>query len=396
MGAVQAVYWLAVAGLVYPYLVYPAVLAVLGRLGGRPVRRVEGGGPGSVSVVIAACDEAAAIGRRVGEFTDRIVAEGLEGEVLIVSDGSTDATAAVARSAARDGVPVQVVELPRNQGKAAALSAGCAVARHEVLVLADARQSWAPDALRRLLENFADPEVGAVSGRLVVEAAPGVMAGVGLYWRLESWMRRQEGRIHSTVGLTGAVAAVRRALFRPVPPGTLLDDVYWPLQVVMQGYRVVLDERAVAFDRLPDRVGAEFRRKVRTLGGNFQLLTLLPAALLPWRNPVWFAFVSHKLARLAVPWATLAALGLSAWLGGPLYGSLCALQTAALLVGLAGLSPRVAARSRLAAAGAAFLVLNAAAAAGLWVWATGRAASAWNRTEYQPGPSSAPLEEANR
>ena len=86
---------------------------------------------------------------------------------------------------------------------------------------------------------------------------------------------------------------MRRELFRPIPRGTILDDVYWPLQVAMQGYRVVHDERAAAFDRLPERTADEFRRKVRTLAGNFQLVARLPAVLLPWRNPVWLQFLSR-------------------------------------------------------------------------------------------------------
>ena len=89
-----------------------------------------------------------------------------------------------------------------------------------------------------------------------------------MYWKFEKWIRRTESQLYSMVGATGAISAVRRELFRPVPAGTLLDDVYWPLQVAMQGYRVVHDSRAKAYDRLPGRVKDEFRRKVRTLAGN--------------------------------------------------------------------------------------------------------------------------------
>src|ERR1019366_2199678 len=110
----------------------------------------------------------------------------------------------------------------------------------------------------------------------------------------------------SQVGVTGAISAVRRPLFRPIPPGTLLDDVYWPMLVVLQGQRVVHDERAKAFDQLPANPHDEFCRKVRTLAGNFQLLTLLPwSAFWPWRNRVWWQWTSHKLLRLASPWALL-------------------------------------------------------------------------------------------
>jgi cellulose synthase/poly-beta-1,6-N-acetylglucosamine synthase-like glycosyltransferase len=325
-------------------------------------------------------NEEAAIGRRVREFAGLIDGSGLRGEIIVVSDGSTDGTAQAGRAA---GVGIaHVVELTTNVGKAAALSAGCAGASNDVLVFADARQTWATDALERLLENYADPSVGGAGGDLVVEEAPGVMAGVGLYWRFEKWLRRTESRLHSSVGLTGAICSVRRDLFRPIPPGTILDDVYWPLRVVMQGYRVVHDDRAHAFDRLPDRARDEFRRKVRTLSGNFQLVVRLPCLLLPWRNPIWWQFVSHKLARLVVPWALLGALGLSAALGGPLYRFLFLIQVLGYVVGLAGVIG-LGTRSRAVTAASSFLVLNAAAWMAFWVWISGRSARSWGKVTYK-------------
>jgi cellulose synthase/poly-beta-1,6-N-acetylglucosamine synthase-like glycosyltransferase len=285
---------------------------------------------------------------------------------------------------------VRVVELPQRVGKAVALSRGCSEARHEILVFADARQTWAPDALKRLLENFADPRVGAVSGELIVESAPGVMAGVGLYWRYEKWLRQTESQIHSVVGVTGAISAVRRQLFRPIPAGTLLDDVYWPLRVTMQGYRVVHDQRAIAHDRLPERARDEFRRKVRTLAGNFQLLTRLPMALLPWRNPLWLQFLSHKVLRLLVPWALLGLLITSALLGGPFYRGALAAQLGSYVIGLSGIWKVVGARVRPASAAASFLVLNAAAWLAFWVWISGRAGRSWRKVSYGRAPLSSP------
>jgi len=283
---------------------------------------------------------------------------------------------------------VRVLELPARSGKAVALSAGCAAAAHDLLVFADVRQRWDPAALRMLVENFADPSIGAVSGELVLESAPGVISGVGLYWRYEKWLRKKESQIHSTVGVTGAIAAVRRGLFRAIPAGTLLDDVYWPLQVAMQGFRVVHDQRAVAYDRLPERARDEFRRKVRTLTGNFQLLTRLPGAVLPWRNPVWFQFVSHKLLRLVAPWAMLAMLVLSAVLPAPGYRIAFAAQLAAYAFGLIGICTMASGRGRLLAAAGSFLVLNAAAWLAFWVWAFGRSGRAWRKTAYHSTPLS--------
>ncbi len=174
---------------------------------------------------------------------------------------------------------MRVLELPERVGQGGRPVAGLRRRVHEILVFADVRQTWAADALPRMLANFADPAVGAVSGDLIVRDADGALAGVGLYWRFEKWLRRQESRLWSGVGATGAISAVRRELFRPIPRGTILDDVYWPMRVALQGYRVVHDEQAHAFDRLPDRTGDEFRRKVRTLSGCFQLAARLPAVL---------------------------------------------------------------------------------------------------------------------
>jgi cellulose synthase/poly-beta-1,6-N-acetylglucosamine synthase-like glycosyltransferase len=238
-----------------------------------------------------------------------------------------------------------------------------------------------------LLENFADPEVGAVSGDLVLTNKPGVLRGVGAYWTFEKWLRRQESQVYATVGVTGAISAVRRELFQPIPPGVLLDDVYWPLHVVLQGYRVIHDERARAFDRLPDKAQDEFRRKVRTLAGNFQLLTRLPAALLPGVNPVWIQFVSHKLLRLVVPWALLTMLVLSALLPGMFYLAAFWLQVAFYTLGLGGMVAEPKPRGRLVAAASSFLVLNAAAFAAFWVWACGRASQSWTKVAYQPTPA---------
>jgi cellulose synthase/poly-beta-1,6-N-acetylglucosamine synthase-like glycosyltransferase len=391
MTTLELCFWLASACVVYVYAGYPLLLGVLARL--RRPKRQPGVVPTSVSVVVAAHNEEDTICRRLDELTEMIAASGLTGEVIVVSDGSTDATASLARAHRKGNV--RVLDLPTNGGKAAALTAGCAAAVHEVIVFADTRQSWDASALSLLLENFGDRSVGAVSGDLVVERAPGVLAGVGLYWRYEKWLRRQESRVHSLVSATGAISAVRRELFRPIPNHTILDDVYWPLCVTMQGFRVVHDARARAYDRLPDHSRDEFRRKVRTLSGNFQLLTRLPVALLPWRNPVWFQLLSHKLLRLAVPWALLLLLGLSAVLNGPVYQVAFWGQVCCYTLGLVGIWEGPAARLRLASAAGSFLVLNAAAWLAFWVWVSGRAGRSWCKASYtrrsrigfQPVPS---------
>jgi len=176
---------------------------------------------------------------------------------------------------------------------------------------------------------------------LSIEAGPGVLAGVGLYWRYEKWLRRNEGRLHSMIGVSGSVCAVRRELFRPIPRGLLLDDLYWPLQVAMQGRRVAYEERAIVYDRLPRHVAHEFRRKVA------MLLT-------------------------------------SSLLEAPFYRAAFVGQLLFYALALVALASGSGLRWRVATAAASFLVLNAAAWVAFWVWLCGRAGGAWTKTAYDP------------
>ncbi len=375
--------------LLYAYFIYPVLIALLARWGrSRTAGHCDIGLPRSVSIVVAAHNEAAAVPRRLAELAQQVADAEVPGEVILVSDGSTDETVRMARG--QGGANIRVLELSRKVGKARALNAGCAAARGDVTVFADMRQRWEGGTLRRLLEPFRDPEVGAVSGDLVVERADGPLAGVGLYWRYEKWLRLQEGSFHSQVGVTGAISAVRRELYSPIPAGTILDDVYWPLRVTMAGRRVVPAPGARAFDRLPDRARDEMARKVRTLTGNFQLLQRLPGALVPWRNPICFQFISHKVMRLLAPWALLGMLAISAWHVDPWFRILFWGQVAGYLTGLLGLWKAAARRVPLATTAASFLVLNCAAWVAFWMWISRREGRTWRKVSYQVSPAGYP------
>lgn len=378
--AVEGVFWLSVACVLYAYFFYPMLVALVAR-SWQHVSVSDVQFPVSVTVVLTVYNEESSVVRRIDEFVTLLSAAGCHGELIVVSDGSTDTTVDKVKSHASE--VVRLVEITVNVGKAAALSRGCGEAKGEILVFADARQRWAGNALTHLLANFNRPEVGAVSGELILESESGVMAGMGLYWQYEKWLRRNEGLIHSTVGVSGSICAVRRELFRSIPQGTLLDDVYWPMNVVMQGYRVVHDETAIAFDRLPAKANDEFRRKVRTLSGNFQLVALLPEILLPWRNPIWIQFISHKIFRLLVPWALLAALLTSAFLKGGFYRTIFAAQLFFYLVGIAGVIFGERVNSRYLSVVTSFLVLNTAAWFGFWKWVTGQSAGTWGKVRYE-------------
>ncbi len=278
-------------------------------------------------------------------------------QILVISDGSTDRTDEIAKGFAASGV--ELVRIPPS-GKAAALNAGMDLARGEILFFTDVRQVLDPASLRSLVECFADPAVGVVSGELIiVEGETREEDDVGLYWRYEKWIRKHLSRIDSVLGATGCIYAMRRELAVTLPANTLLDDVYLPLAAFFRGFRIVMEERANAFDS-PTSLRSEFGRKVRTLAGVYQLLSAYPALLGP-ANRMWIHFVSHKIGRLLLPFALIALGASSLTLPGFWRPAMLAVQT--LFYGLAAADavvPEIWAFKRATSPARTFLVLTAA------------------------------------
>jgi cellulose synthase/poly-beta-1,6-N-acetylglucosamine synthase-like glycosyltransferase len=325
-------------------------------------------------VIVAARNEAGRLRERVSNLLSQQYSGALE--IIVVSDGSQD-TPAAALGPFRD--QVRLIELPAG-GKPAALNAGVEAASGDVLVFADARQQFAPGAIGELVANFADPAVGGATGELILDcevdraasAASTVGDGVGLYWKYEKWMRRSESRIWSTLGATGAIYALRRSLWRPLPVATLLDDVLAPMRAVLDGQRVVFEERAVAFDRASKDAATEARRKTRTLAGNYQILGLEPRLLVPFMNPVWWQYMSHKVGRLIVPWVLIALLFSSVPLAAVGYVYMAALVLQLLFYGLAAAGGWLRMREKPARVALTFVMMNYSAIAGLAALRRGR------------------------
>lgn len=293
-GAVLACLGLAA----YVYIGYPLLIGLLARWRGRPVRR----GPtvGRVSMVISAFNDGARLEAKIRALRAAPDYERLE-QILVGLDGATGDTAQ--RLAALAEPKLRVIVFPARRGKPSVLNDLVPLATADVLVMTDARQILDGGALTALLENFADPEVGVVSGELVFtsDGRPTPTAqGMRGYWGYEKWIRRQESRFRSVPGATGALYALRRSLFRPMPTNTILDDVWVPMVAIQQGARCCFAGDARAFDLPSERGSQETRRKRRTLAGNLQLIPLLPWLLHPGRNPIWWEFASHKLGRLVV------------------------------------------------------------------------------------------------
>lgn len=291
---IESLFWISVAAIIYTYVGYPAIVWIVARLRNQAVLKAEIAP--RVSIVIACHNEQDNIDRRIRNLLEcDYPADSME--IVIVSDGSTDFTAEVARRH-----QIKLFSYEQQKGKATALNVGVEVAGGEIIIFADARQSFEPAAIKRLVANFADSSVGAVSGELLLDGGEksSVGEGVGLYWKYEKWIRKSESRAGSTIGATGAIYAIRRALWQPLPENTILDDVYTPMGIALAGHRVVFDEQARAHDITADSARREFARKVRTLTGNYQLCQLMPRLLLP-NNALLFQFYSHKLMRLVAP-----------------------------------------------------------------------------------------------
>lgn len=373
-------YWGCAGIALYPYIGYPAIVILLARF--RAQSEVDSSVLQPISVVLAAFNEEQRIGKRIEELVRLATAVHPQSELIVVSDGSTDKTARIARATSASNV--RLIELPVNLGKAQALNTGVAAARYDVVAFADARQFWENDTLPRMLQRFADPEIGAVSGDLKLRTSDNKLASVDFYWRLEKTIRVNESRWDSSIGVTGAVCAVRRSLFKTLPQGTLLDDVYWPMAVVLQGRRVVHEPCAIAYDQLPDEIHGEYRRKLRTLTGNFQLLSLMPSLLLPWKNRVWFQFISHKLLRLVTPWLLLVTWVLSLALASDaLYACLFTMQTTLLLLGVLAWNSRFIRQIRPFGIMASVFALNYAAWLAFWIFLSGGASLTWKKVEYR-------------
>ena len=366
----KVLFWFSLAIVAYAYFGYALLLALFARLRRKPV--LIGTSTPTVSIVIAAHNEEARLPAKLANLAlldyppDKL-------QIVIASDGSTDNTVAQleAHAAHANSVLVPVI-LPQPGGKARALNAAVAHATGEILLFLDVRQTVDPNAVRELVSCFQDTHVGAVSGELLLETADGrPFDALGLYWKIEKIVRKLESATGSVVGATGAIYAIRRALYRDLPPGTILDDVLVPMNVARQGHRILFQPTAIARDRIFTEEGKEFARKVRTLNGNYQLVRLAPWLLSP-ANPLLFRFLSHKLLRLAVPFLLLSMLIATALIPAPLYRAILAAQMLFYLFAILGHYLPASKRFKPIALANTFVMLNLAAALALYFFVRGR------------------------
>lgn len=387
-------FWISVALVAYTFVFFPIVLIVLSgfaqlaadlryaatRRDRRQGRRREGELP-AVSLIIAAHNEESVIREKMLNC-DALDYPAGRIEILVGCDGCTDATAAAARSA---GLPnARIFELERS-GKPATLNALVQHATGDVLVFSDANTMYEPGAVRTLLRHFDDERVGAVCGELRLTAPGGGTASEGLYWRYECFLKFLESRLNMLVGANGAIFASRRALFAPLPPGTINDDFLTAMHVRARRFRVVYDPGAVAWEEAAGSVRQEYHRRVRIGRGNLRALRHTWRLLLPQAGLVAVSYWSHKILRWLVPFASLAALVsavvLSVKSGGIFYAACAAAGMACVALAAAGFwssSPK--ASHPLVRLPCYFLVMNLGLLVGFLKDAVGTRSATWNPT----------------
>ncbi|MGQ0734879.1 MAG: glycosyltransferase [Acidobacteriota bacterium] len=370
-------FWSSTFILVYIYAGYPALLKIWQRLRVRPIRRAPIAP--QVCVFITANDEQGVIEAKLRNTleldypADRLA-------IVVASDGSVDDTNEIVR---RFAPRVQLLDFSQRRGKTATINDGLKSVTAEIVVFSDANTFLERAAVRTLVRNFADDQVGVVSGdvTLVGERAA-LAASEDLYYRYERLVQRAESAIGSTVGADGALYAMRHELFVPPPPDTILDDLAIPMGVIRAGRRVVLDPNARALEQGSDSAWEEFARKARVIAGAMQFFSRRDSAVPLSAPQIVLSLVSHKGLRWFSPAFGVCALTTAAVLAGhsPVYATAAVGLSSVLALGVAGCVPRLR-RVPPVAIAHYFCLLQAAAAVGFVRGLTGRQSVLWRRFE---------------
>jgi len=291
------IFWILLLLITYCYFGYPIVLYFLAAC--FPYKSQKGPQSLSVSVILSVWNEEDVLAEKIENLLSLNYPNN-QVEILIGSDGSTDQTNDIV-SAISDP-RIRLIESPERRGKMATINRLVELAGNEVIVFTDARQKFEQNAIRELVENFEDPKVGCVSGELILSHKQGSTArGINLYWNYEKFMRSKESRIYSMLGATGAIYAIRRDLYSQIPENVVLDDMYVPLKIIQKGFRAILDHSAKAYDEVADNPQEEYKRKARTLYGNYQIFWIFRRMFNPFTSPIALQLFSHKLLRVMIP-----------------------------------------------------------------------------------------------
>jgi len=335
------VFWSCLLMVGYTYLFYPVVLILLKTLlkTKSPEQMPGKGFVQRISVLVAAYNEDGVLKDKITNLSgvdyqkDKI-------EFIFGSDGSTDKTNDILNECR---VPnLRPVIFSNRRGKAAVLNELVSMAKGDIIVLSDANTFYAPNTISELVKHFKDPAVGAVCGELILESKDQNRGGMQeiSYWNYENTIKRLESDIKTTLGATGAVYAIRKVLFKPLPAGkTIMDDFLISLSIIEQGYSIKYEPEARAYEKVSGSVAGEFRRKVRIGAANFHGISEFARLLHPRYGFASFALWSHKIVRWFVPFLLIALFASNALLSANsgFYGVAFVLQLIFLALGIIGL-----------------------------------------------------------
>jgi cellulose synthase/poly-beta-1,6-N-acetylglucosamine synthase-like glycosyltransferase len=383
-------FWLSIFLIVYPNIIYPSFVYLVGLIRPRPLKRRSS--LPSVTVLIPAYNEAQNIAATIqNKLEQDYPSHRLE--IIVISDGSTDGTDEIVREFGSE--KVRLIRREQRKGKAAGLNEGVRHATGEILVFSDANSLFVPDAIRRMMENFADPEIGYVTGNLTYKIRRDGMAGNGCsaYMKYENALRRLETRAGSIIGVNGGVDAIRRELYQDVP-WQLITDFVLPLHVISTKHRVVYDERVHSFEVANSALGSEFRMRtrvaLRALRGIAYMRGLCNPVNYPWTA---FSLISHKVTRyfsfLFLPIAFVTNLMLASI---PAYAALFVAQMIVYLLAIVGWRKDLPVFLRkLTFVPAYFLITNVAFAVAAFKYLQGETMATW-----QPRAGAQPAERFHR
>jgi cellulose synthase/poly-beta-1,6-N-acetylglucosamine synthase-like glycosyltransferase len=387
----ELVFWVSLVLVVYTYLGYPVVIRVLAGVFGR-----RNGPPDpdradlpKLSLLVSAYNEGEMIAARIENALAMDYPAG-KLEIVVATDGCSDETADVVRRYADRGV--RLLEYTHRRGKAAVLNSSVPKLTGELVLLSDANTFTEPDAGLNIARWFADEKVGVVCGRLVLtDPAKGSNAD-SLYWKYETFLKKNESRLGALLGANGGIYALRREYYTPIPANTIVDDFVIPLEAkIRTGCAIVYDPQAVAHEETPPNITAEFRRRARIGAGGFQSVGLLWRLLDPTRGWVCFTFLSHKILRWVCPFLLMALLATGAALAeDPLYLALFGAQVA--FYALSALVPFLPTTTKLLKPlrlTTMFTGMNLALLLGFWRWLRGIRTGAWDRTTRVAGEATA-------
>ncbi|WP_237227738.1 glycosyltransferase family 2 protein [Rubinisphaera sp. JC750] len=381
--------WMSVGLIVYSYFLYPVMLAVVSRVKRKATEvtlpEEEPSWP-TVSLVIAAYREESVIAERLqNALAMDYPADKLE--ILIGVDGDLDGTGRIV-SEIQDP-RVRLLQYPERRGKASVLNDSIPQASGEIVLLSDANTFWDVNAVKQLVRHFADEQVGGVCGRLILTDAETGKNVDGYYWRYENWIKNKEGEIGALLGANGAIYALRKSLYEPIPPHTIVDDFLIGMRVHRARKRFLYDKTAIAREETAPSIDDEFRRRTRIGAGNFQSLCWLGRLLLPDFGVVSWAFWSHKVLRWVCPLLMVLALISSAILADqPVFRGLLVAQGVFYALAIVGhvlpLPGKLASIGRLAWM---FVMMNVALGVGFFRWVFRTQKATWKRTERSAGGS---------